>query len=122
MSSCRVWADIDELRFHENAIFLEACARSQVKEPPSRSYNQQPSDLYSFPWARDFLDYFALIASGSRGASNVSAACLELGQSNQNVITIRVAKNEDFNSQTRQRLFQICDIMNQVRRRGVFQT
>ena len=96
-------------------------ARSQVEESNSLSNKQQPSHL-NLPWVRDFLDDFALIAAGPGGASNVSAACLELSRPDEDIITIRVAKNEDFDSQALQRLSRINVIMNQVRLRGLLQT
>jgi len=117
MCSHNTWDGIDELAFYENTIFLESYARSQVVESHSGS-NSHQYPLLELPWARDFLDDFALIAAGPGEASNVSAACLELSQDGDSM-TIRVAKNENFDSPSRQRLSQIIDIMNQVRSRGV---
>ena len=113
MCSHKIWSDVDELAFHENAILLEALARSQAKQPHTERRNH--SDL---AWARDFLDDFALIAAGPGEASNVAAACLELSQDREDSITIRVAKNEDFDFGGRQRLAQVVEVMNQVRQRG----
>lgn len=109
--------EFGELAFYEKTILLEACARSQMGESHSHGNTHQATYL-DLPWTRDFLDVFALIAAGPGEASNVSAAFLELSQ-NGDFITIRVAKNEDFDSQARQRLSQITEIMNQVRWRGV---
>ncbi|KAH6668366.1 hypothetical protein B0J14DRAFT_704039 [Halenospora varia] len=118
MCSYQVWEEVDELAFHENAIFLEACARSQAEESHSLRNIHQTNHL-DLRWARDFLDDFALIAAGPGEASNVAAACLESNQTGEDFITIRVAKNEDFDSEARQRLSQIAQIMNQVRQRGM---
>ena len=41
----------------------------------------------------DFLDDFALVASGSGGSKNVTATCLEFNAEYQ-TYTIRVARNE----------------------------
>ncbi|CZT13562.1 uncharacterized protein RAG0_17055 [Rhynchosporium agropyri] len=113
-----VWRETDELAFHEKALYLEACSRSQKEESQSQ-LDVDVRNKLDLPSARHFLDDFALIAAGPGGASNVTAACLELSQSNEDVITIRVAKNEDFNLQARQRLSQITAIMNQVRERDL---
>ncbi|CZS94346.1 uncharacterized protein RCO7_10296 [Rhynchosporium graminicola] len=104
---------IDELAFHEKAVFLEACSRSQKEESPSQ-LNINVQNKLDLPSARHFLDSFALVAASPGGAPNVTAACLELSQSNSKEITIRIAKNEDFNVQARQRLSQITGIMNRL--------
>ncbi|XMA20277.1 hypothetical protein WAI453_013068, partial [Rhynchosporium graminicola] len=109
---------IDELAFHEKAVFLEACSRSQKEESPSQ-LNINVQNKLDLPSARHFLDSFALVAASPGGAPNVTAACLELSQSNSKEITIRIAKNEDFNVQARQRLSQITGIMNRVRQRDL---
>jgi hypothetical protein len=114
MCSYNVWSDVDELAFHENTILLEALARSQAEQPHTKKTIR--SDLV---WARDFLDDFALIAAGPGEASNVAAACLELAQDDEDSITIRVAKNEDFDLKERQRLSRVVEIMNRVRHRGM---
>lgn len=119
MYSRNVWKDIDELGFHEQAIFLEACSRSQDKEPNSHINIRQPDKL-DLPSASYFLDDFALVAAGPGGASNVTAACLELSQGSDGneIITIRLAKNEAFDLQAQEMLSQITEIMNHARQRG----
>lgn len=114
MGSYDVWSGADELAFHENTILLEALARSQPEQPHAKK-----SIRPDLAWARDLLDDFALIAAGPGEASNVAAACLELNGDDEDSTTIRVAKNEDFNYEARQRLTEVVEIMNQVRRRGV---
>jgi hypothetical protein len=116
MCSIKVWNKVDELAFHEKAIFLESGSRSQEAE----FHDIVQTDQLDLPLAGDFLDDFALIAAGPGEASNVTAACLELGQAGEEAITIRVAKNEDFNSQACQRLLRIVELMNQVRQKGAF--
>lgn len=115
MHSRNIWTNIDELAFYEDAIYLEACARSQDKA----SHGLDDTPRIDHPWARDFLDDFALIAAGPGGASNVTAACLETSQNEEDSIIVRVAKNEDFDFQGRQRLSRIVEVLNQVRQKGM---
>lgn len=118
MGSFRTWSDIDELAFHENAIALEVLARSQAPHlngPTSLKKN----DVATIAWARHFLDDFALVAAGPGEACNISAACLELSQPEESTLTVRVAKNEDFNANARQRLSEVIQVMNLVRQRGM---
>jgi hypothetical protein len=61
----KIWQDVDELAFDENAILLGALACSQVER-------RNRTDL---AWARDSLGDFALIAAGPGEATNVAAAC-----------------------------------------------
>ena len=112
MCSYKVWSNVDELAFYENAILLEAVARSRAEQPAT-----QRGDHSDFIWARDFLDDFALVAAGPGKASNVAAACLEMNQ-DESSFTIRIAKNEDFNFQAKQRLSRIVEVMNQMTQEG----
>lgn len=77
MYSQKVWREVDELAFHEKAVFLEACSRSQ-KEESHNQVNIYELNKLDFASARDFLDNFALIATGPGGAPNVAVACLDL--------------------------------------------
>jgi len=114
MCSYKVWPNIDELAFYENIILLEALARSQANQLPTKIRGRS-----GLMWARDFIDDFALVAASPGGASNVAVACLEIDQ-DANSITIRVAKNEDFNLEARQRLSLVVEVMNQVTQGGMF--
>lgn len=101
MPHCPVWQGIDRLSFFENAILLELKYRSQGKPVTMRSAggsddlglrniegkNQLTQE------SRDFLDNFALVASGPGGPDNVSAACMEISERDDHILVLRVARN-----------------------------
>lgn len=92
MTCCQVWQGIDRLSFFENAILLELKHRSQGK--PVRMHSRgierkDPLDQES----RNFLDDFALVASGPGGPDNVSAVCMEISERDEHILVLRVARN-----------------------------
>lgn len=96
-----VWQGIDRLSFFENAILLELKYRSQGKPIKMRSPGSDDHmDLEGLDKknhlaheSRDFLDDFALVASGPGGPENVSAACLEISETNDQDLVLRLARN-----------------------------
>ena len=126
MERSNVWNGLDELAFYENAMILELLERSQGISPVSiansgcrRDSNKGGGEL---PWVSDFVDDFALIAAGSGGAPNVTAACLEREESPAVCFTIRVAKNEPFKAREEQYLEGIIKTMNRVKNGGSIHT
>lgn len=113
---------MDELTFYENAIILELLKRSQEKSPVriANSRRRRDSDkaCKELPWVSDFVDNFALIAAGSGGTRNVTAACLEREESPACFI-VRVAKNEPFDAREEQYLEGIIIIINKVKFGGI---
>ena len=43
--------------------------------------------------SRDFLDDFALVVSRSGGPDNISAACMEISENDDQILVLRVARN-----------------------------
>lgn len=86
------------MAFFENAIFLEIKRRSQgkcVKMDMSNANalrSPAPKSIYPYP-VRDLLDDIALVASGSGGADNVTAACLEIHDQKDRTMVLRLARN-----------------------------
>jgi len=121
MKRLNIWDRLDELAFYENTMILELLERSQGISPTSianfdrRRTNEHCEEL---KWVSDFVDDFALIAAGSGGASNVTAACLEKDESPTRSFTVRVAKNEAFKPAEIQYLERIITIMNKIRNEG----
>lgn len=106
MFSCSVWDDIDRRSFFENAILLSHLKyRSQGH--PLRMRNRhldptsnQPGQADKFlRMTSDFLNDFALVASGPGGADNVTATCLELSADGQ-THTLRMARNSKSSKDT----------------------
>ena len=98
MTSCQVWKGIDRLSFFENAILLELKYRSQGK--PVKMYSpsigrEDPLDQER----RNFLDDFALVVSGPGGPDNVSAACIEISERDDQNLVLRVARNGGINDE-----------------------
>lgn len=109
-----VWQGLDRLSFCENAILLELKARSQgtatrANFRPDDEEVLRVGDL-SRQMVRDFLDDFALVAAGNGGKDNVSATCMEVRDQDQ-VVVLRVAKNEGLDEQTRLSLNDIAQLM-----------
>lgn len=105
---CQVWQGIDRLSFFENAILLELKYRSQgtpVKMHAPSIERNDPLDQES----RDFLDDFALVASGPGGPDNVSAACMEISEKDDQVLVLRVARNGGINNEI------ICRLRDTIR-------
>ena len=98
MEPCRPWGSIDALAFHENTIIMELLGRSQGPAT-TRNQRQIEKDHSDDCSVQHLLDDFALVASGAGGASNVAAACMEIGDAPPKYIVIRIAKNEDFTHQ-----------------------
>jgi len=99
MFPCQVWQGLDRLSFFENAVLLELKYRSQGKPVKMRT-NKSSQDLGSaankrdplLQMTHDFLDDFALVASGPGGPDNVSAVCMEISDQDQ-IVVLRVARN-----------------------------
>jgi hypothetical protein len=122
MERSNVWSGLDELAFYENTMILELLERSQGISPvtianPGRRRDSNKS-CGELPWVYDFVDDFALIAAGSGGAPNVTAACLEREESPAVCFTVRVAKNEPFKPREEQYLESIIMTMNKVKTGG----
>jgi hypothetical protein len=126
MESLNIWDGLDELAFYENTIILELLQRSQgispVRFAKSNRRRDSNKDYGEVSWVSDFVDDFALIAAGSGGASNVTAACLERQESPTVCFTVRVAKNEPFRPREEQYLEGIIMTMNKVKNGGSSQT
>ena len=122
MERLNIWNGLDELAFYENTIILELLERSQREFPTSiaNSYPYRGSNgrCGELKWMSNFVDDFALIAAGSGGASNVTAACLEREESPTTCLTVRVAKNEAFKPAEIQYLEHIIMMMNRVKNGG----
>jgi hypothetical protein len=122
MERLNIWNGLDELAFYENTIILELLERSQGISPVSIANSDRRQDgnkdCGAVPWVSDFVDDFALIAAGSGGASNVTAACLEREESPAVCFTVRVAKNEPFKPREVQYLEGIIMTMNKVKKGG----
>ncbi len=122
MQRLNIWKGLDELAFYENTIILEVLERSQGISPTSiansnrrRGSNEDDGEI---KWVSDFVDDFALIAAGSGGASNVTAACLEREDPPTTCLTVRVAKNEAFKPAEIRYLERIIMTMNKVKNGG----
>lgn len=98
MTCCQVWQGIDRLSFFENAILLELKYRSQGKPVKMRSPSIERKDPLGGE-SRNFLDDFALVASGPGGPDNVSAACMEVSERDDQILVLRVARNGGINDQ-----------------------
>lgn len=96
MTCYQVWKGIDRLSFFENAILLELKYRSQGKPVKMRSPSIKSKDPLGQE-SRDFLDDFALVASGPGGPDNVSAACMEISERDDQDLVLRVARNGGIN-------------------------
>jgi hypothetical protein len=96
MTCYQVWQGIDRLSFVENAILLELKYRSQGKPVKTHSPSIERKDLLGQD-SRDFLDDFALVASGPGGPENVSAACMEISEKDDQILVLRVARNGGIN-------------------------
>ncbi len=92
MTYCHVWQGIDRLSFFENAILLELKYRSQGQPVKMRTPSIKRKDPL-VQESRDFLDDFALVASGPGGPDNVSAACMEISKNDDQILVLRVARN-----------------------------
>ena len=108
MTSCQVWKGIDRLSFFENAILLELKYRSQGK--PVKMYSpsierEDPMDQER----RNFLDDFALVVSGPGGPDNVSAACIEISERDDQNLVLRVARNGGLNDE------MLCRLKDTIR-------
>jgi hypothetical protein len=109
-----VWQGLDRLSFGENAILLEIKARSQGISTRA-TFRQDDHDFLpggDLPrqMLRDFLDDFALVAAGNGGKDNVSAACLEIKDQDE-IILLRVAKNEGLDERTQLGMNLIAQLM-----------
>ena len=98
MTCCHVWQGIDRLSFFENAILLEVKYRSQGKPIKMTSHIIETKDPLG-QGSRDFLDDFALVASGPGGPDNVSAACMENSEREDQMLVLRVARNGGLNDE-----------------------
>lgn len=109
-----VWQGLDRLSFCENAILLDLKARSQGTSTRA-TFRQDDDDVLpggdlSSQMVRDFLDDFALVAAGNGGKDNVSAVCMEIPDQDQ-IVVLRVAKNEGLDERTRLGLNIIAQLM-----------
>ncbi|KAL9606789.1 MAG: hypothetical protein Q9179_000079 [Wetmoreana sp. 5 TL-2023] len=59
--------------------------------------------------SRDFLKDFALVASGPGGPDNVSAACMEISEKDDQILVLRVARNGGINDEMLCRLKGIIE-------------
>ena len=98
MTSYQVWKGIDRLSFFENAILLELKYRSQGKPVKMHSPSIERKDPLDQE-RRNFLDDFALVASGPGGPDNVSAACIEISERDDQILVLRVARNGGINDE-----------------------
>ena len=108
MTSCQVWQGVDRLGFFENAILLELKYRSQGKPVKMDSPNIEGNDTLRQE-TRNFLDDFALVASGPGGPDNVSAASMEISEIDDKTLVLRVARNGGFNDE------MLCRLKRTVR-------
>ena len=108
MTSCQVWQGVDRLGFFENAILLELKYRSQGKPVKMGSPNIEGNDTLRQE-TRNFLDDFALVASGPGGPDNVSAASMEISEIDDKTLVLRVARNGGLNDE------MLCRLKGTVR-------
>lgn len=99
MFPCAVWNGIDRQSFFEHAILLSDMRHRSQGHPikmRGREHGKSPNSTEQVDTLRqmtpDFLDDFAVIASGPGGPDNVTAACLELSDEGR-TYTLRVARN-----------------------------
>ena len=98
-----VWENIDRLAFFENAILLELICRAQGTSTKMNVPNSlaaptpEAQELYPYQ-IRDLLDDIALVASGTGGPYNVSAACLEVCDCKSRTFVLRLARNNGMNN------------------------
>ena len=86
------------MSFFENAILLELKYRSQGKPVKMHSPSIERKDPLDQE-RRNFLDDFALVASGPGGPENVSAACMEISERDDQILVLRVARNGGFDDE-----------------------
>lgn len=103
MTRYQVWQGIDRLSFFENAILLELKYRSQGKPVKMHSPSISREDPLGKE-SRNFLDDFALVASGPGGPDNVCAACMEISERDDRILVLRVARNGGINDEVLCRL------------------
>ena len=108
MTCFQVWQGVDRLSFFENAILLELKCRSQGKPVKMHSPNIDGNDTLRQE-SRNFLDDFALVASGSGGPDNVAAASMEISEIDEKNLVLRVARNGGLNDE------MLCCIRGTVR-------
>ena len=108
MTCCQVWQGVDRLAFFENAILLELKYRSQGKPVKMDSPNIEGNDTLRQE-VRNFLDDFALLASGPGGPDNVSAASMEISEMDDKNLVLRVARNGGLNDE------MLCRLKGTVR-------
>ena len=108
MTCFQVWQGVDRLSFFENAILLELKARSQGKPVKMHSPNIDGNDTLRQE-SRNFLDDFALVASGPGGPDNVAAASMEISEINEKNLVVRVARNGGLNDE------MLCRIKGTIR-------
>lgn len=117
-----IWNGFNEFAFYKNTIILELLKRPLGRSPTSTANPDRPrgSNRYygELKWIFNFVDNFAFIAAGSGGLSNVTAACLERGDSSTTCLTVRIAKNEAFRFSEIQYLEHIIMTMNKVKNGG----
>ena len=94
--------------FFENAILLELKYRSQGKPVKMDSPNIEGNDTLRQE-TRNFLDDFALVASGPGGPDNVSAASMEISEIDDKTLVLRVARNGGLNDE------MLCRLKGTVR-------
>ena len=125
MLSRLVWQGLDRLSFCENAILLEMKARSQGTS--TRDYCKEgrtdlPLNLdLTRQMARDFLDDFALVAAGHGGKDNVCASCMEIRNEDQ-IVTLRIAKNDGVDEQTLRGLEGLAQLMTKSTPTGQYRS
>ena len=98
MTCFRVWQGVDRLSFFENAILLELKCRSQGKPVKMHSPNIEGLDTLRQE-TRNFLDDFALVASGPGGPDNVATASMEISEMDDKNLVLRVARNGGLNDE-----------------------
>ena len=108
MTCYQVWQGIDRLSFFENAILLELKYRSQGKPVKMHSPSNEGNDPLRQE-SRNFLDDFALLASGPGGPDNVFAACMEIDERDDRNLVLRVARNGGLNDE------MLCRLKGAVR-------
>lgn len=98
-----VWHGIDRVAFFENAILLELKRRSQgtsakMAMSNTRALHEDARNKIYPHSVRDLLDDIALVASGNGGADNVTAACLEISDTHDRSLILRLAMNAGVNT------------------------
>lgn len=119
MAASNIWESEQELEFYERCIVLEILARSQGKPRQASTHlgrSVRDNDDNEGKPIVHFLDDFALVAAGPGGAGNVAAACLE---TEEEQMSIRLAKNENFSPAQKQKLRELVGIMNQIMNGGM---